>query len=196
MVHDASLPRPLMLHALARNWWLLLLRGIVAIIFGIVAFVVPAAALYTLVLLYGAFVLADGILAVVAAIWGEGRVGNTGSRWWLAVVGVIGIIAGIVTFLWPPVALVVLVLFIGWWSLFNGIFTIVGAVRLRKEIDDEWWLILTGALSVIFGLAVIVMPGAGALALIWVIGIYAILYGILLVAFSFRLKGHAHAPRS
>jgi uncharacterized membrane protein HdeD (DUF308 family) len=196
MVHDASLPRPLMLHALARNWWLLLLRGIVAIIFGILAFVMPGITLLTLIILYGAFVLVDGILAVGAAIWGEGRAGNAGPRWWLAVVGILGIIAGILTFVWPGITALVLLIFIGVWSLLNGIFTIIGAIRLRKEIDDEWWLVLSGALSVLFGLAVLIMPGAGALAVIWLIGIYAILYGILLVAFSFRLKGHAHAPRA
>jgi uncharacterized membrane protein HdeD (DUF308 family) len=185
-----------MLHALARNWWLLLLRGIVAIIFGILAFVMPGITLLTLIILYGAFVLVDGILAVGAAIWGDGRAGNAGPRWWLAVVGVLGIIAGVLTFVWPGITALVLLIFIGVWSLLNGIFTIIGAIRLRKEIYDEWWLVLSGALSVLFGLAVLIMPGAGALAVIWLIGTYAVLYGILLVAFSFRLKGHAHAPRT
>jgi len=185
-----------MLHALARNWWLLLLRGIVAIIFGVLAFVMPGITLLTLIILYGAFVLVDGVLAVGAAIWGGSGAMSTGPRWWLAVVGILGIIAGVLTFVWPGITALVLLVFIGVWSLLNGIFTIVGAIRLRKEIEDEWWLILTGAISVLFGLAVLVMPGAGALALVWLIGTYAILYGVLLVAFAFRLKGHVHEART
>jgi uncharacterized membrane protein HdeD (DUF308 family) len=188
MVHDASLPPSLMLHGLARNWWLVLLRGIAAIIFGILAFVLPGLTLLTLIILYGIYALFDGIVAIGAAIWGGAP---AEPRWWLAIVGVLGILAGLLTFLWPGVTALVLLVFIGVWSLLHGIFTIIGAVRLRKEIDNEWWLILSGALSVLFGLAVLIMPSAGALAVVWLIGTYAILFGALLVGFALRLRRHA-----
>src|SRR5918992_1526161 len=151
----APVPGP-MLHALAKSWWLVLLRGIAGIVFGVLAFVWPGLTLLALVILYGAYALVD----------------------------VAGIAAGIVTFVWPGMTAFVLIIFIGAWAIVHGIFEIVGAIRLRKEIDNEWWLILAGALSVIFGIIVLVAPGAGALGLIWVIGAYSIAFGILLVGLS------------
>jgi uncharacterized membrane protein HdeD (DUF308 family) len=195
MVHDASVSPPLMLHQLAKNWWLVLLRGIAAIVFGVLAFIWPGITLLTLVILYGIYALFDGVMAIAAAIRGEGGGMSAGPRWWLAVVGVLGILAGLFTFFWPAITALVLLIFIGVWSLLNGIFTIVGAIRLRKEIDNEWWLVLNGALSVLFGLAVLLMPGAGALAIVWLIGAYAILFGALLVGFALRLRKHAEGTR-
>jgi uncharacterized membrane protein HdeD (DUF308 family) len=113
--------------------------------------------------------------------------------WWLVVVGLLGIAAGILTFVWPGITALVLILFIGAWALVTGIFEIIGAIRLRKEIDDEWMLILSGVLSVLFGLGVMILPGAGALALIWVIAIYAIIFGVLMIALALRLRKHSHA---
>jgi uncharacterized membrane protein HdeD (DUF308 family) len=178
-----------MVHALAKNWWMLLLRGIAAIIFGGLALAWPGMTLVTLILLYGAFVLVDGVLAIVAAITG----GAPAPRWWLAIVGLLGIAAGLLTFLMPGVTALVLLYFIAGWAIATGLFQIIGAIRLRKEIDNEWFLILGGIISVLFGIAMMVAPGAGALALIWVIGIYAIIIGVLLVALSFRLKKHVHS---
>jgi uncharacterized membrane protein HdeD (DUF308 family) len=189
-VKATGLPtQPLLLHALAKNWWLLLLRGIAAIIFGILAFAWPGITLLTLVILYGAYALVDGVIAIAAAIRGEG---GPQPRWWLVVVGILGILAGLMTFFWPGITALVLLMFIGAWALVHGIFEIIGAIRLRKEIDNEWMLILSGVLSVIFGAAMLFMPGAGALALIWVIGAYSIIFGILFVGFAFRLKKHTH----
>jgi len=181
-------PQPLLLHALAKNWWLLLLRGIAAIIFGILAFAWPGITLLTLVILYGAYALVDGVLSIWAAIGGGGAT----PRWWLVVVGLLGIAAGLLTFFWPGITAFVLLMFIGAWALVHGIFEIIGAIRLRKEIDNEWMLILSGALSVLFGAAMLIMPGAGALALIWVIGAYSIIFGVLFIGFAFRLKNHKH----
>ena len=178
-----------MLHALCKNWWLLLLRGIAAIVFGVLTFAWPGITLLTLVLFYGAFALVDGVLALGAAIMG----GAAAPRWWLAIVGVLGIGAGIVTFVYPGVTALLLLLFIAGWAIAMGIFEIVGAIRLRKEIDNEWWLIASGAMSVIFGLILIFQPRTGALALLFVIGIFAILHGITLVALSWRLRKHSHA---
>jgi len=190
MAKEMDLPSALPalgLHALAKNWWLLLLRGIAGILFGVLAFIWPGITLLTLIIFYGAYALLDGIFAIIAAIRG----GDMQSRWWLILIGVLGIAAGLLTFLWPGLTALVLTSFIGAWSLIHGIFEIVGAVKIRKEIDNEWWLILSGALSVLFGLALLIMPGAGALALIWIIGIYSIIFGGLLVGFALRLKKHS-----
>ncbi len=187
--HPPFAPR-LMLHALARNWWLILLRGLCAIVFGVLTFIWPGVTLFTLVLLYGAFALVDGIFALAAAI-----TGNTPTpRWWLAVVGVLGIAAGIMTFLWPGLTAVVLQIFIASWAIAIGVMQIVGAIQLRKEINDEWLLIAGGALSIVFGVILLARPGVGALALLYVIGAYAILYGVLLMWFSLRLRSHSHGP--
>lgn len=180
-------PALLGLHVLAQNWWLVLLRGIAGIVFGVLAFAWPGITLLTLIIFYGAYALIDGIFAIGAAFRG----GAAQSRWWLILIGVFGIAAGLLTFMWPGLTALVLATFIGIWSLMRGIFEIVGAIKIRHEIDNEWWLILSGALSVLFGLVMLFMPGAGALALIWVIGAYAIIFGALLVAFSFRLKRHS-----
>jgi uncharacterized membrane protein HdeD (DUF308 family) len=185
----APVPEP-MLPAMAKSWWLVLLRGIAGIVFGVLAFVWPGLTLLTLVILYGAYALVDGIFALIAAFSGGAKPVPT---WWLIVVGVAGIAAGIVTFLWPGITAFVLIIFIGAWAIVHGIFEIVGAIRLRKEIDNEWWLILAGALSVIFGIIVLLAPGAGALGLIWVIGAYSIAFGILLVGLSLRLRKHLPA---
>lgn len=189
MTQDSALPPRPMLHALAKSWWLLLLRGIAGMLFGILAFAWPGLTLVTLVLFYGAYALVDGVLALIAAFSGGAK---PVPAWWLIVVGLAGIAAGILTFMWPGVTVFVLVFFIGGWAIAHGVLEIVGAIRLRKEIDNEWWLILAGALSVIFGLFVIAAPGAGALALVWVIGAYSIVFGIMLVGLSLRLRKHVH----
>jgi uncharacterized membrane protein HdeD (DUF308 family) len=189
MTHVASPPfesRP-MVHALARNWWLLLLRGIAAIVFGVLTFFWPGLTLLTLLFLYGAFALVDGILALAAAITGSAPA----PRWWLAIVGLLGLAAGILTFAWPGITALVLLLFIAVWAIAIGIMQIVGAIKLRKEIDNEWLLIFCGVLSVVFGLILIAQPQTGALALAFVIGFYAILEGVGLVGLSMRLRGHA-----
>ena len=180
---------PPMLHTLARYWWLILLRGIAAIIFGMLAFIWPGITLVTLVLFWGAFTLVDGILALAHAIMG----GNVGSRWWLALIGVLGIIVGLLTFLMPGVTALVLLVFIATWAIVLGVFQIIGAIRVRKEIDNEWTLILGGVISVLFGVILLVAPGAGAIGLVWAIASYAIVFGILLVMAAVRLKKHQMA---
>lgn len=172
---------------LARHWWVFLIRGLVAIVFGLVGFFYPAATLFTLVLFYGAYALIDGVFAIVSAVRGKE---GMGPRWWLAAVGVLGIVAGLVTYLMPGLTTLVLLTVIGVWALLYGITEIVGAIRLRKEIDNEWLLMMHGALAVLFGLMVLFRPGAGALALIWLIASFAFASGVLLVALAFRLKSH------
>ena len=176
--------RPLR-QALGDYWLLFLLRGVAAIVFGVLSLVWPEVSLATLVMLFGAFVLVDGLFALVA-----GFLGKTVaiSRWWLLVVGLLGILAGVVTFVWPGMTTLILLYFIAGWAVSTGVFQIVGAVRVRREIDNEWLMILNGALSVLFGVAQFLMPGAGALALIWMIGAWAILYGILMIGFALRVR--------
>jgi uncharacterized membrane protein HdeD (DUF308 family) len=187
----APLAAPSHLHMLAKNWWLVLLRGIVSILFGLVALAWPGLTLVTLVLFYGAFALVDGVIALVSAFTGGAKPVPT---WWLVLVGLAGIAAGIITFLWPGLTAIVLVIFIGAWALVHGIFEIIGAIKLRKEIENEWMLILAGIISVLFGLLILFAPGAGALGLIWAIGAYAIVFGVLLIGLSFRLRKHNTAP--
>jgi uncharacterized membrane protein HdeD (DUF308 family) len=170
---------------LARHWWVFLIRGIAALAFALVGFFYPEATLVTLVLFYGAYALVDGVFAAVSAVRGKE---GMGPRWWLALVGVLGIVAGLVTFAWPGITTLALLIVIGVWAVFYGVVEIVGAIRLRKEIDNEWLLLMHGALAVLFGLIALVRPGAGALALIWLIASFAFASGVLLIGLSFRLK--------
>ena len=177
-----------MLEYLGRNWGWVVLRGVVAVLFGAVAFGWPNITLAALVILWGAYAFADGVLALIAA-W---QVRDQGRPFWsLLIVGVLGIAAGAVTFMWPAMTALTLLMFIAAWAVVMGVFQIAAAVRLREEIQGEWRLGLSGLLSVIFGIVMFAQPGAGALALIWVIGAYAILFGILLIALGVRLKEHA-----
>ena len=180
------LMRPTM-DALARNWWLILLRGVAAIIFGLLTFAWPGLTLVTLVLLYGAFSFLDGIFSIVAAVKG----GTPMPRWWLALVGLLGIGVGVITLFWPQITGFVLLLFIAGWAIASGVLQIIGAIKLRKEMEGEWLLIASGVLSVLFGIVVILFPGAGALSLALVIGAFAVAYGVLLIGFALRLKKHA-----
>ncbi len=179
-----------MLALLARNWWLIALRGALFVLFGLMAFLWPGLSLLTLVILYGVFAFVDGIVALAAAIKGRGVGGPTG---WLVFVGIAGVVAGIATLLWPGLTALALLYLIAGWSVVMGLFEIVGAIRLRKEIDNEWWLVLGGVLSVLFGVILIGRPGAGALALIWMIGAWAIIVGVTLLALAFRLRPLARA---
>ena len=179
-------PGAILLHKLAKNWWALALRGVAAIVFGILAFAWPGITIVSLVILYGAYALVDGVFSIFAAIGG----GTPAPRWWLAVVGILGILAGLIAFANPVLVGLYLLWFIGAWAIVSGIMEIIGAIRLRKEIDNEWMLILHGVISVLFGIMLFAWPLTSALALIWVIGAYAIAAGVIMIALAFRLKGH------
>jgi len=172
---------------LAKSWWLIALRGLVAIVFGLLALLWPGLTLGVLILLFGAFVLFDGVFAIVAAIAGH----SMAPRGWLAVTGVAGIAAGALTFFWPGITGLVLLWLIAAWAIVIGVMQIIAAVQLRKEMTGEWRLILGGILSAAFGVLVLFWPVAGALALALLIGVYALADGILLLGFSFRLWRYA-----
>lgn len=172
--------------ALARNWGWIVLRGVVAILFGILAFAMPGITLAALVLVWGAYALLDGLASLIAGF--KIKMGGK-PTWPLIVVGLIGIVAGICTFMWPGITALVLLTFIAGWALVTGIFQIVTAIRFRKVIQNEWMLALAGVLSVAFGAIMFLRPGAGALAVVWIIGWYALLIGLLQVMLGLRMKG-------
>jgi uncharacterized membrane protein HdeD (DUF308 family) len=175
--------------ALHRSWWLLLLRGIAAVAFGVLTFIWPQISLVSLILVYGIYALVDGVLALIAAIRG----GGFAPRWWLALGGVVSILAAGVAFAWPGLTALVLVYLIGFWSILRGVLEIIGAIRLRNEIAKEWTLGAAGALSVIFGLILVFMPGAGAIGLLWLIATWAVLFGLLLIWVAFKVRTLAKA---
>ena len=176
---------------LARNWWAVALRGVVAIILGILAFVMPIVTLAALILLFGAYALVDGVFNVIAAVSGHG-----GARWWtLLVAGLVGIGAGLVTFFMPGLTAITLVYVIAAWAIVIGVLEIVAAVRLREQITNEWWLGLSGVLSIVFGVLMMVAPGAGALATVLWLGAWAFIYGVALVLLGVQLRGWRQEAR-
>lgn len=173
--------------ALARNWWAVALRGVLAILFGVFAFLGPGITLAALILLFGAYSLVDGVFAIIAGL----RAAQRHERWWpFALEGLLSIVVGILVFVIPAAAALALLYLISAWSIVTGLFRIAAAVRLRREIQGEWLLILNGVLSVAFGVILALFPGPGLVTVVWLIGIYAIVFGVILLALAFRLKGH------
>jgi uncharacterized membrane protein HdeD (DUF308 family) len=169
---------------LPRHWWLVALRGLAAIIFGLLAFIWPGITLSVLILFFGAYALVDGVVAIVVAV----RSG--GSNLWAPLLeGIVGIAAGIVAFVWPGLTALALVFVIAGWAILTGVLEVIAAIRVRNVINNEWMLIIAGVLSVLFGALLVAQPGAGALAIVWIIGLYAVLFGITLLALSWRLRG-------
>jgi len=175
-----------MLGTLSKNWWLPLLRGIFAIIFGLIAIFSPGAALTALVLVFGAYALIDGGISIYQGITDGEQHTN---RAWTIFEGIIGVIAGLVAFFMPLFAGLTIVLLIGAWAFLTGIIEIVAAIRLRREIENEIFLGLAGLLSIVFGILIFFFPLRGALAVTWIIGIYAVVFGLLMIGFALRLRG-------
>jgi uncharacterized membrane protein HdeD (DUF308 family) len=181
-----------MLQALQRGWWLLVLRGVCAVLFGVLTFAWPGITLLTLVVLFGAYALVNGIFTLgVASRAAKG----TSGKGTLVLLGLLGVAAGVLTFFYPGITALSLLVLIAWWAIVTGIFEIAAAVKLRKQISSEWLLILSGALSVIFGVFLIAMPNAGALSILWLIGAYAILFGVLMLALAIKIKGFVSQAR-
>jgi len=178
--------------SLARNWWVVVLRGVAGILFGLMTFFAPGISLAVLVLFFGAYALVDGILALVSVVWDRGA----RDHWWLFVFeGIAGIATGVTTVLWPGITAIVLLYLIAAWALVTGAFEIAAAIRLRKVIDGEWLLVLSGILSVGLGILLMLFPGAGALALVLWIGAYAFVFGTLLLILGFRLLSWGKSHR-
>ncbi len=175
---------------IAKNWWSLVLRGLAAIVLGLITIVWPGITLGALVLLFGAYALIDGLLSLAGAV----RAAENHERWGaLLFEGLAGIAAGIVTFAWPAITALTLVYVIAAWALITGVFEIAAAVRLRKVLPGEWLLALSGFASLILGILMIAVPLAGALAIAFWVGIYALVFGALLVALGLRLRSWTKA---
>jgi uncharacterized membrane protein HdeD (DUF308 family) len=173
-----------MLHTLTANWWALAIRGLVAVLFGLLTLFLPGITLVTLVLLFGAYALVDGVFNVIAFF----RVAS--HQWALLIEGVVGIVAGVITFAMPAITAIALLYLIAFWAILTGIFEIVAGIRLRKAIANEWLLLMMGVLSLLFGFLILFAPGAGALAIMLWIGAYALVFGVFLLALAFHLRGH------
>lgn len=167
----------------------LIFRGVLAILFGIAALVWSGITLRLLVLLFGAYVLVDGGVALFTAL-GDRAAPH---RAWVMLEGLAGIAAGLLTLFWPAISAVVLLYLIAGWAVATGLFEILAAIELRRAIRNEWLLVLSGILSVGFGVLVALFPGAGALGIVRAIAVYAILFGLLLVALGLRLRGSGRA---
>ncbi|MEA5502752.1 HdeD family acid-resistance protein [Halotia wernerae UHCC 0503] len=170
---------------LARNWWTVALRGVLAIIFGLVALFWPKITLTAFVFIFAAFVLVSGILLAIAAF--RDRLTNT-HGWLMLLEGAIGMGVGVLAFMRPGIATLVLLNLIAAWAIVTGIFEIIAAIQIRKEIENEWLLALAGITSLLFGVLLIIWPVAGALAILWIIAAYTIIFGILLLVLAFRLR--------
>jgi uncharacterized membrane protein HdeD (DUF308 family) len=177
-----------MLETLSRHWWAVALRGVTAILFGVLALVWPEITVFALVIVFGAYALVDGAFTLVAAFGNRGGGRTPGSRAWLFARGVAGILTGIIAAVWPGITALALLWMIALWAMVTGVFDIVAAFQLRKQMRREWLLALSGALSVVFGVLLVVWPAAGVLTLVVLIGIAAIAFGITLLMLGVRLR--------
>lgn len=179
----------MLVDALARYWWVLVFRGLLAIAFGVLAFLWPGLTLASLVLVFGAYALVDGVSAIVSALRGRGE-----EPWWLLVLeGAVGIGIGVLTLLAPGITALALLFYIAIWAIATGVLEIAAALALRKEIEGEWLLVLGGLVSVAFGVLLMARPGAGALAVLWLIGAYAIAFGVLFLFLGLKLRRRVRA---
>jgi uncharacterized membrane protein HdeD (DUF308 family) len=175
------------LERMSRDWWLIALQGVAAIVFGVVALVWPGITLLALVFLFGAYAIVDGVLALIRGLRREGG----GPDWWQVVSGVVGIAAGVIAFVIPGITAYALLLLVAAWAIVSGGLEVVAAYQFRRVIRHEWLLALDGVVTIIFGLILIVFPIAGALAVVWLIGAFAIVSGVILLVAAFRLRGRA-----
>jgi len=174
-----------MITSLAQNWWTFTLRGVFAILFGILAFVAPGATLTTLVYVFGFYAILNGVFALYTA-WNL----RSFDRWWVLLLeGLLGIAAGVIAFIWPGAAALAFLSIIAAWAILVGILQIVSAIRLRQEIENEWSLGLGGLASVVFGVLLVVWPRSGLVTISWIVGIYAIAFGVMLIVLGSRLRG-------
>lgn len=175
------------LAAAARGvWWFVLLRGILAILFGLIALFTPGTALLALVFVFGAYAIIDGITAVATGI----RHRTSESHWvWQIVQGVVSVIAGVIAFAWPGVTVLAILFVIAFWSIVNGITEIAESFAMRKRGTGSWgWMLAAGIISVLFGIVLVIQPGAGLVTLLWFVGAYSVAYGAIVLVLAFRLR--------
>ncbi|MBV8068020.1 MAG: DUF308 domain-containing protein [Candidatus Eremiobacteraeota bacterium] len=180
-----------MLTVLSRNWWMWLIRGIAAVIFGILAWLWPGLTWITIAILFGAYAFVDGIFAIYGTI----RAAETHQRWWpFLLEGIVGILIAAITFYDVRITITALYLTIAVWAFLTGIFELVAAVQIRKHLANEVWLIVGGLASIAFGVLMILYPIIAAITIIYIIAAYAIFFGIIMIGFSLRLRKHAQTP--
>lgn len=174
-----------MLPMLSKNWWVFLLRGLFALAFGVIALLQPSIALGALILLFAIYAIADGIGHLIALFSGL-RV----SPWWVQLLsGLLSLAAGVIALVSPGLTAAALLILVATWAIVTGVLSMVTAIRFRTVIDNEWLYVLGGLLSVALGVLFVAMPGAGILSLVWLLGVYALAMGVLLIAFAFRIRG-------
>ena len=180
------LDRSDMLDRMSRDWWIIALQGVAGIVFGVLAFVWPEMTLLALVFLFGAYAIVDGVLALVR---GFRREGGRGPDWWQVILGVVGVAAGVIAFAAPDISAYALLLVIAAWAIASGVTELVAAYQLRDVIRREWLLALDGVISILFGVLLVAFPSAGALAVVWLIGSFAIASGVIMLMLAFRMRG-------
>jgi uncharacterized membrane protein HdeD (DUF308 family) len=178
-----------MLQMLAQNWWIFAVRGVAAILFGVLAFLWPGPTVIVLALLFGAYALVDGVVLLVSLIRGDPAARR--NAWAVGIMGVLGVAAGIVSVLVPEITAVALLYVVAAWSIVLGIMQIIAAIRLRREIEGELWMGLSGLISLLFGLYLAIFPGAGLVSLAWLVGIWAVIFGVFNLMLAFRLRGRS-----
>src|ERR1700731_961644 len=177
--------------ALAQNWWAIALRGAFAILFGLVGLLLPEVTLLALVLLFAAYMLLDGILAIIAGV----RAARRHDRWgWLIVEGVVDLVAGVIAVIWPLITIVAFVFLLGAWAIVTGVLLFGASFRLHIA-HGRWLMALAGAISVVWGVLAILWPITGALTLTWLLAAYALFFGVVLLFLAFRLRSRRHALR-
>jgi uncharacterized membrane protein HdeD (DUF308 family) len=173
--------------SLHTHWWVLALRGLLAAIFGLSTFIMPASSLLVLITLFAGYCLFDGILT----LWTAARSNRRETRWWsLILEGIISIVAGVGALAWPGLTSLLLLYLIAFWAIATGVFETLTAIRLRRELTGEWVMVLGGLLSIVFGVFLVTRPLAGVLLVTWWIGAYAFGFGILLAILAWRLRRH------
>ena len=180
---SAQTPR----HALTGNWRLVLVRGIAALAVGVATLLWPHLALFTLVVMWGIYLFVDGLAALAAGLVG-GHMVASHSHWWLTLAGLASVIAGIVMFAWPGITARIMLTLFAVWAVAVGATQLVGALQVRRQIPGERLLPLGGLVSIVFGLLVLAQPGAGALALAWLMGAFAILLGLVEVGLALEIR--------
>jgi len=179
-----------MLSVLARNWWLVEIRGVAAIAFGILAFVQPGLTLVVLITLFAAYMLIDGVSLLVSLRRAEPA--TAGHRLTVALMGILGVAVGIVTIAVPGVTALALLYLVAFWAITLGLTQVIAAIRLRREIKGELWFVIGGLLTIAFGLLLVAFPGTGLLSLLWLVGIWAIVFGLTNLVLAWRLRGLHH----
>jgi uncharacterized membrane protein HdeD (DUF308 family) len=173
--------------ALRAHWWAFLIRGIIAVLFGLFCFFLTGAAILALVIWIGVFFVLDGVLMIIGALH-TARMSHASQWRWQLVGGILGIVVGFLTFVWPGITALLLATLIAAWAFVTGVFELATAIRMRAALPNEWLWVINGILSILLGIAIFIFPGAGLVAVIWLLGFYAVLAGIAMIALSFRLR--------